>query len=66
MLHVNLLKKIVCDPNKLLQDLPQATVEKEIVVKLELILKKQMKKKGSHSFIEYLIKWNGYSFDDVT
>jgi hypothetical protein len=34
----------VSDPNKLLQDLSQATVEKEIVVKLEQILKIQMKK----------------------
>jgi hypothetical protein len=37
VLDVSLLKKIVFDPNKLLQDLPQATVEKEIVVKLERI-----------------------------
>jgi hypothetical protein len=34
VLHVS-LKFFVSDPNKLLQDLSQAMVEKEIVVKLE-------------------------------
>jgi hypothetical protein len=40
-------------------------VEGEIVVELEQIFKTQMKKKMSHSFIEYLIKWKGYSLDDA-
>jgi hypothetical protein len=40
-------------------------VEGEIVVELEQILKTQMKKKMSHSFIEYLIKWKRYSLDDA-
>jgi hypothetical protein len=64
--HVNLLRKFVFDPNKLLQDLLQVMVEGEIVAKSEHILKPKMKKKGSHSFIEYLIKWKGYSLDDGT
>jgi hypothetical protein len=54
--HVSLLRKFVSDLNKLLQDLPETT-SGEIVAKLEWILKTQMKKKGSHSFIKYLIKW---------
>jgi len=62
--HVNFLRKFVSDLNKHFQNLPQAMVGK-IVIKLEHILKTQMKKKGSHSFIKYLIKWKGYSFDDA-
>ncbi len=64
--HVNLLRKFVFDPNKLLQDLHHIMVEGEIVVEFEHILKTQMKKKGSHFFIKYLIKWKGFSFDDAT
>jgi hypothetical protein len=54
--HVSLLRKFVSDLNKLLQDLPETRIG-EIVAKLEWIFKTQMKKKGSHSFIKYLIKW---------
>jgi hypothetical protein len=63
--HVSLLRKFVFDPHKLLQDLLQAMVEGKTVAKPEHILKTQMKKKGSHFFIEYIIKWKGYSFDNA-
>lgn len=41
-------------------------VEGEIVDELGHIYFLKMKKKGSHSFIKYLIKWKGYSLDDAT
>jgi len=64
--HVSFLRKFVFDPHKLLQDLLHAMVKRKIVAKPKHILKTQMKKKGSHSFIEYIIKWKGYSFDNAT
>jgi hypothetical protein len=64
--HVSFLRKFWFDLHKLLQDLSQAMVKGKIVAKSEHIFKTQMKKKGSHSFIEYIIKWKGYSFGNAT